>query len=189
MPITSGPVPGCHWTEPVSVFAPPLQVFKHTGKLCVSSPLLYRLNSPSSLSLSCYEMLQSLGAALSTCLRNKNGKVWLDILPFKDWFKQPVSQLSYFTLFLLYSSIFFPLLPNLSSVPCNISTTIQSYKLLTDPICLATTYTSRSCQACSSRHTHLQAKRNIFKWSLKLLLDKQQCTCTMSQMWLISTRG
>lgn len=36
--------------------------------------------------------------------------------------------------------------------------------------------------------THLQAKRNVFKWSLKLLLDKQHCTPTVSQMWLISTR-
>lgn len=69
VPITSGPVTGCHWREPVSIFAPTLQVFKHTGKLCVSSMclpthpmrfLLYRLNSPRPLSLFSYEMLQSL---------------------------------------------------------------------------------------------------------------------------------
>lgn len=81
---------------------------------------------------------------------------------FQDWFKFANHLISYL-LRSLYSSMFFHLLPNLSSVFCNISTTIRSYKLLTDPICLATAYTSRSRQACSSRHTHLQAKRNIFK--------------------------
>lgn len=106
---------------------------------------------------------------------------------FQDWFKQPVSQLSYFILSLF--PIFFHIFPSSTKSSCNISTSIQSYKLHRDHICLATTYISRPCQACSSRRTHLQAKGNTFKWSLKLLLDKQHCSCTMSQMWLISTRG
>lgn len=38
VPTASGPVTGCHRRE--SVFPPTLQVFKHTGKLCVSSVCL-----------------------------------------------------------------------------------------------------------------------------------------------------
>lgn len=69
VPITYGPVTGCHWRAPASIFVHTLHVIKHTGKLCVPSVclpthprrfLLYRLNSPSSPSLSSYEMLQSL---------------------------------------------------------------------------------------------------------------------------------
>lgn len=99
---------------------------------------------------------------------------------------------SFYTLSILYFLLYFSSSIKSFSVLCitsmTLNTALQSYKLLTDHICLATTYASRSCQACSSTRAHLQAKRNIFKWSLKWLLDKQHCTCTVSQMWLISTR-
>lgn len=90
----------------------------------------------------------------------------------------------------LFSSVFFIFhqIFLLFIISITLKPALQSYELLTDHICLATTYTSRSCQACSSMRTHLQAKRNVFKWSLKLLLDKQHRTRTVSQMWLISTR-
>lgn len=65
-PITSGPVTGCHWREPVSISAPTFRYLNTSCvcHLCVSAQptrlLLYRLNSPSSLSPSSYEMLRSL---------------------------------------------------------------------------------------------------------------------------------